>query len=171
MDDVSAPTGREPELTAVPRADGSAPRALVLGATGYIGGRLVPRLLNAGYEVRVLARDPARAAAFPWGDRVEIVRGDATDAASVDEAVRDVDVLYYLVHSMSGGTKFADADRRAAQTVAQAATEGTVGPSTSARGAEPSARGTAISSGSRPVGAETSSTPADYGSPPASPMA
>ena len=93
----------------------------MLGATGYIGGRLVPRLLNAGYDVRVLARDPARAAAFPWGDRVEIVRGDAADAASVAEAVEDVDVLYYLVHSMSGGTRFADADRRAAQTVASAA--------------------------------------------------
>ncbi|MBW9111186.1 SDR family oxidoreductase [Microbacterium ureisolvens] len=127
MDDVSAPTGREPALQAQPRADASAPRALVLGATGYIGGRLVPRLLNAGYQVRVLARDPARAAALPWGERVEIVGGDATDAASVAAAVRDVDVLYYLVHSMSGGTTFADADRRAAQTVARAAAAASVG--------------------------------------------
>lgn len=127
MDDVSAPTGREPALTALPRADGSAPRALVLGATGYIGGRLVPRLLGAGYEVRVLARDPARAAALPWGDRVEIIGGDATDAASVSDAARDVDVLYYLVHSMSGGATFADADRRAAETVAKAAAAASVG--------------------------------------------
>ncbi|WP_109211444.1 MULTISPECIES: SDR family oxidoreductase [Microbacterium] len=126
MDHVSAPTGREPELTAQPRDDGSAPRALVLGATGYIGGRLVPRLLTAGYTVRVLARDPARAAAFPWGDRVEIVRGDAADPVAVAGAVRDVDVLYYLVHSMSGGAKFADADRRAARTVAEAAVEASV---------------------------------------------
>ncbi len=126
MDDVSAPTGREPALAAQPRPDGTAPRALVFGATGYIGGRLVPRLLNAGYLVRIVARDPARAAAFPWGDRVEIVAGDATDPVPVAEAVRDVDVLYYLVHSMSGGRGFADADRRAAQTVAQAAGEASV---------------------------------------------
>jgi len=127
VDDVSAPTGSEPGLTAPLRADGSAPRALVLGATGYIGGRLVPRLLNAGYQVRVLVRDPARAAAFPWGHRVEVVRGDATDPGPVGEAVRDVDVLYYLVHSMSGGARFADADRRAAQTVAHAALQAGVG--------------------------------------------
>lgn len=127
MDDVSAPTGHEPALSAHLRPDGSPQRALVLGATGYIGGRLMPRLLNAGYDVRVMARDPARAAAFPWGDRVEIVRGDAADEASVGEAVRDVDVLFYLVHSMSGGTRFADADRRAAQTVARAACEASVG--------------------------------------------
>ena len=127
MDDVSAPTGHEPELLALKRPDGTAPRALVLGATGYIGGRLVPRLLNAGYVVRVLARDPARAAAFPWGDRVEIVRGDAADEAAVGEAVRDVDVVFYLVHSMSGGKRFADTDRRAAETVAQAAASASVG--------------------------------------------
>ena len=64
MAELSTPTGREEELRAVPRADGAAPRALVLGATGYIGGRLVPRLVAAGYRVRVLVRDPARLAAF-----------------------------------------------------------------------------------------------------------
>jgi uncharacterized protein YbjT (DUF2867 family) len=127
VEDVAAPTGREPALEARPRADGGAPRALVLGATGYIGGRLVPRLLSAGYVVRVLVRDPARAAAFPWGDRVEVIRGDAADAVSVGEAVRDVDVLYYLVHSMSGGKGFHDADARAARTVAEAAAAAGVG--------------------------------------------
>ena len=59
----------------MPRTDGSEPRALVLGATGYLGGRLVPRLLAGGYRVRVLARDPARLAAFAWGDQVEVVAG------------------------------------------------------------------------------------------------
>ncbi len=127
MDDVSAPTGHEPALLALMRPDGAPPRALVLGATGYIGGRLVPRLLNAGYAVRVLARDPARAAAFPWGDRVEIVGGDAADEGAVGEAMRDVDVVFYLVHSMSGGKRFADTDRRAAETVAQAAAAASVG--------------------------------------------
>ncbi|MGC5171378.1 SDR family oxidoreductase [Microbacterium sp. DT81.1] len=123
----AAPTGREPALVAVQRADGTAPRALVLGATGYIGGRLVPRLLAAGYRVRVLARDAARVAAFEWGSRVEVVTGDATDAGAVAEAARDVDVLYYLVHSMGAGKGFADADRRAANAVAGAAAAASVG--------------------------------------------
>ncbi|WP_082569108.1 SDR family oxidoreductase [Microbacterium sp. Root180] len=123
MEDLSAPTGHEPELAAVPREDGTAPRALVIGATGYIGGRLVPRLLGAGYDVRVLARDPGRVSAFTWGSRVEVAGGDATDAAAVARAVRDVDVLFYLVHSMAAGRDFADADRRAAETVARAASD------------------------------------------------
>ena len=127
VDDLSAPTGREPELTALPRPDGASPRALVLGATGYIGGRLVPRLLAAGHRVRVLARDPARVAAFTWGGDVEVVAGDASDAERMAEAVDDVDVLYYLVHSMSAGGGFEDADRRAAQTVADAAAAASVG--------------------------------------------
>ena len=99
----------------------------MLGATGYIGGRLVPRLLGAGYAVRVLARDPTRLGAFEWGDRVEVVAGDATDAAAVASAVPDVDVLYYLVHSMSSGKGFADADRTAAETVAEGAAAAGVG--------------------------------------------
>jgi len=121
MSELTTPTGREPALIAQPRPDGSAPRALVLGATGYLGGRLVPRLLSAGYRVRVLARDPARAAAFPWGGDVEVVRGDATDAEAVREAVEGVDVVSYLIHSMGGGKDFENTDRRAARTVAEAA--------------------------------------------------
>lgn len=124
---MSSPTGREEALCAVPRADGSAPRALVLGSTGYIGGRLVPRLLAAGYRVRVLVRDPARLAAFDWGDEVEVVAGSATDAEPVAEACADVDVLYYLIHSMGQGKGFEQADLEAAQTVATAATEASVG--------------------------------------------
>jgi uncharacterized protein YbjT (DUF2867 family) len=127
MEDLTSPTGREPELRAVPRADGTAPRALVIGATGYIGGRLVPRLLAAGYRVRVLARDPARVATFAWGDDVEVVEGAAADADAVSTAVKDVDVLFYLVHSMGAGKGFEDADRRAARTVADAAASAGVG--------------------------------------------
>ncbi|WP_236967506.1 SDR family oxidoreductase [Microbacterium aurantiacum] len=121
MDDLSTPTGREAALVAVPAEDGTPPRVLVLGATGYIGGRLVPRLLAAGYRVRVLARDTSRLGAFTWGADVESVQGDATDAEAMAEATADVDVLYYLVHSMSAGAAFEDADRRAARTVADAA--------------------------------------------------
>lgn len=120
MTDLSAPTGHEKTLRALPADDGSVPRALVLGATGYIGGRLVPRLLNAGYRVRVLARDAVRAASFPWGGDVEIVEGSADDADAVARAVEDVDVVYYLIHSMAAGRGFEEADERAAETVAGA---------------------------------------------------
>ncbi|RLK52917.1 SDR family oxidoreductase [Microbacterium telephonicum] len=124
---LSAPTGREPALRASPRADGTAPRALVLGGTGYVGGRLVPRLLAAGYRVRVLVRDPTRLGAFTWGDDVEVVAGSATDTAALADAVPDVDVLYYLIHSMGGGRDFEDADLAAARAVAGAAAAASVG--------------------------------------------
>lgn len=127
MDDLSAPTGLEPALAAVPHEDGTRPRALVIGATGYIGGRLVPRLLAAGYDVRVLAREPVRVLSFAWGSTVEVESGDATDAAAVASAARDVDVLYYLVHSMAAGRDFAATDRRAAETVAAGARAAGVG--------------------------------------------
>ncbi|REJ05149.1 DUF2867 domain-containing protein [Microbacterium bovistercoris] len=120
MTELTQPTGREPALRAIPRGEGTA-RALVLGATGYIGGRLTPRLLNAGYRVRVLARDAARAASLPWGSDVEIVEGSAEDADAVARAMTDVDVVYYLVHAMTAGKGFEDADESAAQTVASAA--------------------------------------------------
>ncbi|MFS0866668.1 SDR family oxidoreductase [Microbacterium sp. 179-B 1A2 NHS] len=127
MTELSAPTGREPALRAPSRPDGSAPRALVLGGTGYIGGRLVPRLLSAGYRVRVLARTPERLGAFSWGGEVEVEAGSADDADAVARATADVDVLYYLIHSMGGGTDFEAKDLRAAQTVAAAAAAASVG--------------------------------------------
>jgi len=127
MTDLSAPTGREAGLLAHPRADGMAPRVLVLGATGYVGGRLVPRLLAAGYRVRVLARSAARVAAFEWGDDVEIVEGSVEDAGPVAAAARDVDVLYYLVHSMGQGSGFERSDLTGAETVARAAAAASVG--------------------------------------------
>src|SRR5690349_14800008 len=121
MTELTQPTGREDDLRAIPRDDGSAPRALVLGATGYIGGRLTPRLLNAGYRVRVLAGDAARAASFPWGPDCEIVEGSADDTDAVAKAMDDVDVVYYLIHSMTAGKGFEESDDRAATTVAEAA--------------------------------------------------
>ncbi|WP_338567171.1 SDR family oxidoreductase [Microbacterium paraoxydans] len=121
MSELTQPTGREDALRAVPRDDGSAPRALVLGATGYIGGRLTPRLLNAGYRVRVLARDAVRAASFGWGEECEIFEGSADDEHAVASAMDDVDVVYYLIHSMSAGKGFEESDERAATTVATAA--------------------------------------------------
>jgi uncharacterized protein YbjT (DUF2867 family) len=87
---------------------------LVTGATGYIGGRLVPRLLEEGYSVRCLARDPARLAGRPWRDAVEVVEADVLDARALPDALRGIDAAFYLIHSMAGGRDFAARDVRAA---------------------------------------------------------
>ncbi|MCB0925059.1 MAG: DUF2867 domain-containing protein [Mycobacterium sp.] len=96
-------------------------RCLVTGATGYIGGRLVPRLLEGGFTVRALARNPDKLSSVPWRDRIEVVRGDLSVAASLHSAFDDVDVVYYLVHSMGFEKDFAAEERRAAQNVVAAA--------------------------------------------------
>jgi len=74
----------------------------VTGATGYIGGRLAPRLLERGYRVRCLARSAAKLRARPWAghERIEIVEGGAGDEARLGEALRGCAAAYYLVHSM-----------------------------------------------------------------------
>ncbi|GAA4791996.1 SDR family oxidoreductase [Streptomyces ziwulingensis] len=100
---------------------GTGPRCLVTGATGYIGGRLVPELLAAGHRVRCLARSPGKLRDHPWAGDAEVVRGDVTDAESVTSAMRDVDVAYYLVHSLGTGAGFEDTDRRAARLFGEAA--------------------------------------------------
>ena len=96
-------------------------RCLVTGATGYVGGRLVPRLLESGFAVRALARNPAKLAGVPWRDRIEVSRGDLGDASSLVSAFADIDVVYYLVHSMGFSKDFAAEERRAAQNVVAAA--------------------------------------------------
>ena len=75
-------------------------RCLVTGATGYIGSRLVPKLLGEGHRVRALARNPSKLADVPWRERAEVVRGDLGDVDSLEVAFDGVDVVYYLVHSM-----------------------------------------------------------------------
>ncbi|WP_432494102.1 SDR family oxidoreductase [Kineococcus gypseus] len=107
--------------------DGAGRLALVTGATGYIGGRLVPELLEAGYRVRAVARRPEVLRDRPWASRVEVVGADASDAVSTGEALRGVDVAYYLVHAMSDGASFPAADRRTARTFARAAAAQRVG--------------------------------------------
>jgi uncharacterized protein YbjT (DUF2867 family) len=94
---------------------------LVTGATGYIGGRLVPRLLEAGHTVRVLVRTPQKLRDVPWADQVDIVEGDLTDRASVDRACVGVEVFYYLVHSMGATGDFEQIELESARHVAQAA--------------------------------------------------
>ncbi|MGX1703381.1 SDR family oxidoreductase [Microbacterium sp. NPDC055357] len=124
--DLSSPSGRERHLRA-PDGRTPPPLVLVLGATGYIGGRLVPRLLNAGYRVRVLARSRERALAFPWGADVEVIEGAAQDRPAVSRAMRGADVAFHLVHSLGAGRDFEETDRVIARTVATAAAEEGVG--------------------------------------------
>lgn len=95
-------------------------RILVTGATGYIGGRLVPRLLDRGHDVRVLARDPRRLEGRDWADHVEVTQGDLFDSASIAGMAAGVDVAYYLVHSMNAGSDFAERDRTAARNFVEA---------------------------------------------------
>lgn len=94
---------------------------LVAGATGYIGGRLVPELLAAGHRVRCLARDPGRLRDQPWADRVETVRGDVTRPETLPAAFEGAEVAYYLVHALGTGDRFEETDRLAAQAFARAA--------------------------------------------------
>lgn len=91
------------------------------GATGYIGGRLVPRLLERGHAVRVLVRDAKRIRGRPWADMVEVSVGDLTDPKSVDGVFEDIDCAYYLVHSIYTGPRFAERDRLAATNFVRAA--------------------------------------------------
>ncbi|MGB7748073.1 MAG: SDR family oxidoreductase [Verrucomicrobiia bacterium] len=94
---------------------------LVTGATGYVGGRLVPRLLAAGYRVRCLVRNPARLQGRAWLDQVELAQGDMFQPDSLVTAMRDVSVVYYLVHSLGGGSDFSERDLLAAGNCASAA--------------------------------------------------
>ena len=100
---------------------------LVTGATGYIGGRLVPRLLDAGYEVTVLVRSAQKFVDVPWAKRVRVVEGDLRDPEAVATACAGIDVLYYLVHSMGSRGDFEEMERLAAETVARAAADSGVG--------------------------------------------
>jgi uncharacterized protein YbjT (DUF2867 family) len=80
----------------------TSPLILVTGATGYIGGRLIPHLLSSGHRVRVLVRDASRLQGRAWVDQVEIIQGDVLDPASLAPAMSGVFAAYYLIHSMSG---------------------------------------------------------------------
>ncbi len=100
---------------------------LLTGATGYIGGRLAPLLVATGHRVRCLTRSPEKLADVSWADGVEVVAGDVLDAGDVRRAAEGVDLIYYLVHSIGSDDDFADADRRAARNVVEAAAEQGVG--------------------------------------------
>lgn len=99
---------------------------LVTGATGYVGGRLIPALLEAGFRVRAMARNTAKMGCQPWaGDpRVELVQGDVLDLNSLKKAAAGCGAAYYLVHSMIAQKgNFAAADRHAASNMVAAAAD------------------------------------------------
>lgn len=102
-------------------SDFQAQLILVTGATGYIGGRLVPRLLAAGYRVRCLVRDPDRLQGRPWRDQVEVVYGDVLKPETLPGALQDVAVAYYMIHSMKSSADFHGRDLTAARNFSAAA--------------------------------------------------
>ena len=92
----------------------------VAGASGYIGGRLVPLLLKNGHTVRVLTRRKDALRDVPWRAEVEVVEGGLTDIHAARKLCRGADIFYYLVHSMSGTADFAPLEQRCAETAVQA---------------------------------------------------
>ena len=94
-------------------------KILVTGATGYVGGRLVPLLLERGHEVRTTTSHPDREQPW-WSEQVETVVMDALDEDQVRAACEGVDAIYYLIHGM-GGDDFAETDRKAATNLAEGA--------------------------------------------------
>jgi uncharacterized protein YbjT (DUF2867 family)/uncharacterized protein YndB with AHSA1/START domain len=94
---------------------------LVTGATGYVGGRLVQRLLDHGYRVRVMVRDAARLQGRPWLEQVEVRQGDVLKPETLSKALEDVSAAYYLIHSMAGSSNFHERDLMAARNFGHAA--------------------------------------------------
>jgi uncharacterized protein YbjT (DUF2867 family) len=123
-DKAGRPAEEEEGAKAAP-APGGPRRVAVLGATGYIGGLLVPRLLEKGHVVRCVVRDPQKLARMPWAERVETKQADLLEIGSLPDALTDQEVVYYLVHSMGAGAAadFAQRDRRSASNTALVAKE------------------------------------------------
>ncbi len=98
-------------------------KVLVTGATGYIGGRLIPRLAELGYSVRAMAREPRKLNRKKW-QNIEIVKGDVFDQESLKNSLKDIDIAYYLIHSMTTSNfNFEDRDREAAENFTKACEE------------------------------------------------
>ena len=93
-------------------------KILVTGATGYVGGRLIPILLEEGYSVRVFSRNPNRLRDYPWHDDIEIVSGDARNFEDVEKAVEGIDIVYFLLHSIVLGKKLEETEKQIAKNFA-----------------------------------------------------
>lgn len=113
--------GRTARMSTDLPTSSDAPLVLVTGASGYIGGRLVPALLAAGLRVRAMARHADRLEDRPWRAQVEVVEADVEDPASLEAALDGIHVAYYLIHAMGGGRSFAERDRQGARSFAAAA--------------------------------------------------
>ena len=87
------------------------PMILVLGASGYVGGRLVPELLRSGFAVRCMTRTPEGLSGTGWAREVEVVEGDLSDLSTIEAAFDDVDQVVYLVHSLGVGDDFMQQER------------------------------------------------------------
>ena len=94
---------------------------LVTGATGYIGGRLVPALLEEGYPVRCLVRDARRLQGRPWTDQVEVVEGDALRPETLAPAMEGVWAAYYFIHSLTDTQEYRERDKIVARDFGHAA--------------------------------------------------
>lgn len=112
-------------MLSTPSASGQSANGLILvtGATGYVGSRLVQRLLDTGYRVRVMVRDPHRLQGRPWLERVEVVEADALLPETLPRALENVSVAYYLMHGRQGGKLNAGRDMQVAHNFVLAVNE------------------------------------------------
>ena len=99
----------------------TSPLILVTGATGYIASRLIPRLLDSGYRIRALARNPHRLQARSWFNQIDIIQADVTSPSSLVRACDGVDTAYYLIHNMSQGHGYTSLELSAARNFTHAA--------------------------------------------------
>ena len=98
-------------------------KILVTGSSGYVGGRLVSKLIKKGYSVRVLVRNPERIKDKFWYNEVDVFKGNVLDAHSLVGALSGIDVAYYLIHSMEADKDFVKSDMIGASNFAKSANE------------------------------------------------
>lgn len=99
---------------------------LVTGATGYIASRLIPRLLDGGYRVRAIARDPLRLKGRAWSDKIDILQADVTIPSTLGKALDGVHTAYYLIHNMSYGHGYTTLELDSARAFATAAEQANI---------------------------------------------